>query len=456
MVNCSLCSMPEPDININGLGIKTAFKYLSQYKTPERMIRCMAKEKRWQGKLPCPIDEYMQRYRCIVAVFWHHTVFDPKLGECVSIAAAFPESDRALEAIDLRAICGEFHPKEFASRIAKGEIDARTHVPRPQEPFTPAERACIERILATKREKQRDHNFRLSLQEDAQRIREAADAKATEVHATAPPSSAAVAASASSAVPAASAAPGGAEGDDDDDEAEERAPREMYLLKGEMKSIRGVMEEVFDSVHARQDEGSLETPPRPSAPPSENSWPSARTPALGKVNPFARKRTANAVDLTGTSAAMADVPKRARLNFNPAVAALKRPAVVADAGLEEPTEVRHLLQPEVRKRGGYAAADAARTVLTHLRGAELEALSDARDRNKLTAFFKVLGQRKEAPAAPPKEEPKKSYLAEWNPRPWEKEEEPDPFALGYNPLSMKTARNGAVFRTMGNWESGGI
>nr|QDO16419.1 exonuclease 1 [Crypthecodinium cohnii]USW07883.1 exonuclease 1 [Crypthecodinium cohnii] len=447
---CTFCGTDykEPDTRIKGFGVKTAFKLLCQHGSVERVVRALAQDKRFQQNLPCPVDEYVQRFNTVLAVFWHHTVFDPRRGECLSIAEAFPNTNRTLQGIELRKICGDFHPKEYAGRIARGEIDARTLEPRPQEPFTPAERACIERMLRDKREQQRDHQFRASLKEDAERAakaREAAQAAAAEQAARL-----AEARQQSNQGPAnpnpvinlldeqgnvienlAMDPPNANEnGQQGQPGQESQNQREMRLLKGDISVISGLMQEVFDkSVKAQPhptDEnvpprsvthpnGKLQTPPRanggPEATPSFNSQPQQQqssTPAV-KTNPFARKRLLGSVTKP-------PVMKRPRASFGTALKG-------ADQKQDDDDDDRRLIKPEYHPRGGYAAFDAAAIVLANRRGIDMEKVEEAKNPGKLGFFFKAVPKKsavKETPAPP-----KLSKLSEWRARPWEPEE-PEP------------------------------
>jgi exonuclease 1 len=126
---CVFCGSDykEQDVHIKGFGPKTAFKLLSKFADAECLIKWMAEDERWKNSFPCKAEEYMKRFNAVLAVFWHHVVFDPRRGECVSIATSFPHT----EALRSRLEAPNFMTsKEEASRIARGEIDPRSKLPR--------------------------------------------------------------------------------------------------------------------------------------------------------------------------------------------------------------------------------------------------------------------------------------------------------------------------------------
>mmetsp|Transcript_54312 Transcript_54312/g.115922 ORF Transcript_54312/g.115922 Transcript_54312/m.115922 type:complete len:757 (+) Transcript_54312:443-2713(+) len=441
---CTFCGTDykEPDTHIKGFGVKSAFKLLCQYGSAERVVRALAQDSKFQEKLPCAVDEYVHRFNTVLAVFWHHTVFDPRRGECLSIAEAFPNTNRTLQGVEIRKICGEFHPKEYAARIARGEIDARTHEPRPQEPFTPAERACIERMLRDKRAQQREHQFQASMREDAERMaqaREAADAAMAETAAQVEEArrKANVAGLANPVINLldenGNVVENLTESNAQEAPQNQESQREMVLLKGDVSVISGLLQEVFHSKSTAQgkvtDENAPPEPPNTNkklqTPPRSNNL-SEETPALNnpaqaqsttpavKTNPFARKRLLGSV----TEPAVA---KKPRPSFSVPLRGPSQPDATQSESKEE--EDRKLIQPEYHPRGGYAAFDASAIVLANRRGISMEKLEESKNPGKLGFFFKAAPKKSAAKDKP--EPPKLTKLAEWRARPWEPEE-PEP------------------------------
>lgn len=140
------CDYREPDVHIKGCGIKTAFKLINEFDTPESMLTWMWGQRRWQDKFPHPLDEYLHHFHQVVAVFWHHWVFDSKLKECVSIAHAFPGTCRNLPDVDLAAVCGTPVSKAEAFCFARGELGLRSREQDLHETLCPADQATLTRI----------------------------------------------------------------------------------------------------------------------------------------------------------------------------------------------------------------------------------------------------------------------------------------------------------------------
>jgi len=177
----------EQDVHIKGFGAKNAFALMSRFPTTERMFHWMRREKRWCDKFPCGVEEYLARFRSVVAVFWHHVVYNPMHGMCVSIAEAFPHADRMLVGVDLAALVGHGAlDKLDAKRMANGEVDPRSMKEREKEQLTPAERSSLDRILTQKRSAQRQYCFEQQLKADADRHR-AEEAEQQRLQSQAPP-----------------------------------------------------------------------------------------------------------------------------------------------------------------------------------------------------------------------------------------------------------------------------
>eukprot|EP00438_Fugacium_kawagutii_P025817 Skav200495 [mRNA] locus=scaffold450:289917:290690:+ [translate_table: standard] len=103
---CVFCGTDykEPDTHIKNFGIKKAFALMCKYSTTQGMLSWMVKEKSFKGRFPCEESEYISRFQRVIAVFWHHVVFNPTRGECTSIATSFPltQTKRILEGLDLQ------------------------------------------------------------------------------------------------------------------------------------------------------------------------------------------------------------------------------------------------------------------------------------------------------------------------------------------------------------------
>mmetsp|Transcript_30148 Transcript_30148/g.65851 ORF Transcript_30148/g.65851 Transcript_30148/m.65851 type:complete len:762 (+) Transcript_30148:202-2487(+) len=443
---CVLCGTDykEPDVHIKGLGIKTAFRLLCDFRNAERMLHWMQGHKRWKEKLPCDGAEYLSRFQSIVAVFWHHNVFDPRLGECVSIARSFPHTDRQLPGIDLSLLCGTPAAKGDAARIAMGEIDARTRAERKHEPLTPAERRTMDRIIEQKRADQREFQFHLSLREDAKRI---ADEQAAAAEAASQRRGALGVASATASVAAAQPAvpPDNGEAAAMDLDDEEPPARPMCLLSGDIQAIMAVKDEALGGEFVDTPE---KTPPR-LASTALGPLSTATTTPAHPANPFVRKRSNGP-----TAGSSAVLEKRQRVLRADAIAALvaKQRAATKQAAADALShvddfhgaeEARRLVAPENRPRGGWAAKDAAAAVLAQRGIVSVERIDEAKDRSKLTGFF-----RSRTPPTEKSKESKESGLAKWRARPWEIDEDPAPQNRGKNVLSLDSFDRRCPFKFM--------
>lgn len=392
---CVLCGSDykEPDIHIKGFGIKTAFRLLCRFGSVQKMLTWMGREKRWKDHLPCESGELFVRFTNIVAVFWHHIVFDPGRGQCLSIANAFPHSDRELPGVDIAALVGVSGTKVDAAAAAMGEVDPRTGEPRLYEKLTDGERSALERIIAQKRVDQREFNYEQQRREDASRIEEAraAAANATATLGSGPAGPWDVGGTEAS-VPVAAGAPAEAEEDNP-----EELPRPLpQFLKGDMDAIMGMVDSARE--HAESAE-AYDTPPKVpprSLGPAGGGEPASQRPAS---NPFARKRPSLGCSPSPADAGVAVLAKRPRNYFgsgsvasdmrsdcqtaNPADAHwMKAPMSQADDDSQ-----RKILAPVNRPRGGHSANDAAFSVLASMGVHQLQPQPETKDRGKLTSFF---------------------------------------------------------------------
>lgn len=471
-------------------------------------------------KLPCSADEYMHRFHRVIAVFFHHVVFDPSRGECVSLSAAFPQYDRGLPDVVLSEVCGKYWSKDCAAQIAKGLLNARTLEPVPQEALTPSERRCIDNLLAQKRSDQREHNFQHTLREDARRLQEARVA--------APTASAQISSRGPDVGEAASrenAAPPSHHGRsqahsvsssraevlcEDEADLHDEPKREMELLPGDLQRIlalraevrsgdavetqRPMMSEVKHHIEvdiaptpAKQEE-FVETPPRHTTTSHHGGVASAVTSPQASANPFTRRRPAAGAHLD-------EVPKRARLSFG------TRPST-ANAGtsshkegrcscgtmftpdskfcrvcgsprpvqqsqrlpMTETQKPRHdqevrqqLTEAEYHPKGGAAAHLAAEAVLAHRRGVSLQ--PQERSKGTLEAFFKTSGKHATAKQEVQPVQPppgKKAALSTWKARPWERDDALDDPPLDATNSLSLNAARKHAFRNQGNWECGNM
>merc|ERR1719238_2558099 len=83
----------EPDVKIKGFALKKAFRVMKRFPSYEKMLPWLRTQEQWQEHFPCALDEYLHRFKKVLAVFFHHIAFDPRIGECVPISRAFPHAD---------------------------------------------------------------------------------------------------------------------------------------------------------------------------------------------------------------------------------------------------------------------------------------------------------------------------------------------------------------------------
>jgi len=422
---CVFCGTDykEHDIHIKGFGIKTAFKLMCKFSTAHAMLQWLVTDKKWSEKLPCTVAEYTQRYNSVVAVFWHHVVFDMRMG-CVSIAKSFPKTEalRVLDDVDVPKLCGTGFPHEVAKQMVQGEIDPRSRKKREKEPLTPAERSVLDRMLAQKRADQREHQFQLSLKETAQRI---AKEKAEKAEKEAAHQQAATELQDAEVSRSAEEPRHGVEVDqsfEDDGEDVPGARPDMTLFSGDAKRIMSLRDEVVNGK-------------------SEVEEMSTATEAPKSSNPFARKRSLTP-GLSQSSSGKVVLPKRIRV-----MAAATVPlGVKLEKSVPPPEKVqRQIVKPELHKRGGFAAKDAASAVLAQRGVFEYAPLDASKDRSKLTSFFKVHKENQPSRAPQQGSKPEISQgraLAKWKARPWEEDEEEDlSGVIRENPLSLRFGRS---------------
>jgi len=477
----------EPDTRIKGFGLKTAHKLLKDFPSADKMLTWMHTDKKWEERFPCALEEYTQRFTKVNAVFFHHIAFDPRIGECVSIARSFPHADRSFPGMNLVELCGTGPLKEHAGKVFRGAMMARTLGPRPVEALTPVERRTLDSIMARKRSEQRQYHFEQSLKADAAQI------AATQQAASASRQPGSIFPQASGA---AATSPQQASVEDADDAALEAllaendvvpaAPRAISLRPGEAQALFAIFDEVsarrendveviddepmgggsaggavsscssqppsFNSSDASQKANSFASPKGNSfasqvidaSPPATSSQGATQS-----GNPFARKRPGDAVPFVSSQASKTIRTIGARSGSGGSNIFARRDVRPVASPIQK-SEPRFLAAPMLGKRGGSAAMDAAQTVLAQKGMAELAPLPAHKDKTKLTGFFKH--HQQPLPVKPQATAPK-STLADWKSRPWEvEEEEPDTSAVSHyeNPLSMKSNPcRGALYMKQG-------
>lgn len=475
---CVLCGTDykEFDVHIHGFGIKTAFQYMFNFETIDDMLASMSRDTRWQTKMPCDVEEYMKRYRSVVAVFWHHTVFNPKRGMCVPICDAFPHGNRDLPGFDIISLCGAMPSKEMATRNAKGEIEPRTGQPRERVELTKMERSSLDLVLGRKRADQRQYQAEQQRKADAEAAHAAYLARdspsaLTPIHHSAK-DTAEQAISGPSTNPKSACLSGNGDGNAAAAVAEvarPKPPREFFLLPSDIDAILSLREsptisKSSDHASACADPASaadskdgthVHVQPAPTAPGtkfgSEQSTPpkavavtSSETPPPQRTNPFARKRAA------GAGAPVLE--KRPRLVAPvPAPLVPSPPASVPAPKTEEP-QARKLAEVEGGQLGGYGRKHAVLAVLAQRGRPELVPLLECQDRSKISSFFTGNAKSKIVPMAKEPVVAVTSALERWRAHPWknqEEEEEVNPFAVATNPLSLDSSR--CSFRSVKGW-----
>lgn len=184
---CVFCGTDykDPDTHIKNFGIKTAFSLMSRHARASDVIQWMVQEKRFRDRFPCEKHEYESRFRRVVAVFWHHVVFNATRGMCTSIASSFPltQAARRIEGMNLEEVCGLRFEKQEAMSMARGQLDPRTRLAKSLEPLTRAERRTIDLMLADKRSEQAEYklNEKIKAIEEAEMHEKEEEAKVQEV-----------------------------------------------------------------------------------------------------------------------------------------------------------------------------------------------------------------------------------------------------------------------------------
>ena len=102
--------------SINKMGLKTAYRYVRKYKTPEKVLRML----QFEGQLNVPVG-YLEKYQQAELTFLHHRVFCPIAKRLAFLTDLEPGTREA----DLPYI-GEDVDPETAVGVACGDLDPTT------------------------------------------------------------------------------------------------------------------------------------------------------------------------------------------------------------------------------------------------------------------------------------------------------------------------------------------
>lgn len=132
-------------VHINGMGIATACRLVSQLRSLKRVLDFLCRDKKWSSRFPVEKEEVVAGHLQAEKTFLNHQVFDPKTRRVVLIRSHEARDNgtslnASFEEVDERAI-----------EIASGLIDPRTGATR-QRHLSPAEceliRECQERAFS--------------------------------------------------------------------------------------------------------------------------------------------------------------------------------------------------------------------------------------------------------------------------------------------------------------------
>jgi len=450
---CVLCGTDykEFDVKIKGFGVKTAFRFMCQFRNVSRMISWMQKDKKWKDRMPCEADEFMQRFNKVIVVFWHHVVFNPLECKCASISSAFHGSARVVPDLEVEAYCGTFIPQELAMQASQGKVDPRSLKPRQLLPLTPAERATLDWILSKK--KGELHNFEAEhrRKEEAKAIaavRELAEAAAARKAAGTHTSTQEPVAPTPATTPAAET-PGGIDENMAQnidaaaiDEDVPPAPKPFNLLQADLSALLKLTGSVPKLGIKRRRDGEAESTesPEKAAASSAPSNPFSRK----NANPFSRQ---NRNDTSQDDESSIVVTKRPRLvpTANRAAIGLTSASTKSSAsGIAKPE--RLYVEQKLHPKGGYAAEEAAKAVLFRRGIREYEKIPEEQDRSKIGSFFRPTSGDKKAASfhknTVEKTDVDRKKVSNWKSRPWEaSQEEAEGRVNQFNPLSLESARN---------------
>eukprot|EP00397_Hematodinium_sp_SG-2012_P002747 GEMP01002755.1.p1 GENE.GEMP01002755.1~~GEMP01002755.1.p1 ORF type:complete len:775 (+),score=183.81 GEMP01002755.1:107-2431(+) len=122
------CDYLRKDKRINGLGLLTLVKKISNYRTTERFLRSLYAETRWTSKFPCHVDEYLIDVEKTFAAFQHHVVLQRRRMQDIRFSevngASLPES------FDVETICGPIRKdRSIIRKITTGCANVKTLKP---------------------------------------------------------------------------------------------------------------------------------------------------------------------------------------------------------------------------------------------------------------------------------------------------------------------------------------
>lgn len=113
---CILCGCDYLD-NIKKVGVTTAHKLVSRYKSTDRILRAL----HFEGNLSVP-KEYEKKFARAKLTFKHHLIFDPRSRSCAHLNPV-PKMEKNYDI----SFCGPPIPDDIAAKIADGDIDPFTH-----------------------------------------------------------------------------------------------------------------------------------------------------------------------------------------------------------------------------------------------------------------------------------------------------------------------------------------
>ncbi|KAL8437125.1 hypothetical protein Efla_007096 [Eimeria flavescens] len=132
-------------VHINGMGIATACRLVTQLRTLKRVLDFLCRDKKWSSRFPAAKEEVIKGHLEAERTFMEHKVFDPRTRRVVLVRTLDTQSEEAgpeASSEEARARCIE---------ISSGLIDPRTGALRQTE-LCPAEceliRECQERAFS--------------------------------------------------------------------------------------------------------------------------------------------------------------------------------------------------------------------------------------------------------------------------------------------------------------------
>ncbi|KAL8270302.1 hypothetical protein Esti_005772 [Eimeria stiedai] len=131
-------------VHINGMGIATACRLVSQLRSLKRVLDFLCRDKKWSSRFPMAKEEVIEGHLLAEKTFMEHKVFDPRTKRVVLIRAVDTQEKAEGTEIGSQDACAR------AIEIASGLIDPRTGGLR-QTHLSPAEceliKECQERAF---------------------------------------------------------------------------------------------------------------------------------------------------------------------------------------------------------------------------------------------------------------------------------------------------------------------